>query len=65
MVCEFGILREVASFFYLLPLTKNQVSEKSVLKPLIYQELGGLGFLGLNPNAQKLFFVLILLLLLP
>ena len=59
---------EIALFlniFFLLPLTKNQVFGKSVIKPLIYQELGGLRFLGLNPNTQKLFFVLILLLILP
>ena len=51
-VCEFGILLEVASFLCLLPLTKNQVFRKSVIKPFTYQELGGLGFLGLNPNKR-------------
>ena len=62
---SFHVVDHSPYFLTFSPLTKFQVFRKSVLKPLIYQELGGSGFLGLNPNTQKLFFVLILLLLLP
>ena len=40
-------LNEIALFAYFLPLTKIQLFRKSVIKPLIYQELGGLGFFAL------------------
>ena len=43
----FTVLNEIALFAYFLPLTKNQLFRKSVLKPFIYQELGGLGFFAL------------------
>ena len=43
----FTDLGEIALFAYFLPLTKNLVFRKSVIKPFIYQELGELGFLGL------------------
>ena len=55
MVCEFGVFHLIYGISISIPLTKNQVFRKSVLEPFIYQELGGLGFLGLNPNTQKLF----------
>ena len=52
---SFPVIDHSPYFLTFSPLTKNQLFRKSVLKPFIYQELGGLGFLGLNPNSQKLF----------